>query len=114
MPGHDVIVVGASAGGVEALIALASSLHADLPAAIFLVLHIPAQSPSLLPDILNRAGPLHALHPVDGEAIHSPRQITTCWLKRELYVLCAARKKIVTGPPSIPYFVQQRALMVRA
>lgn len=70
MPGHDVIVVGASAGGVEALIALASSLHADLPAAIFLVLHIPAQSPSLLPDILNRAGPLHALHPVDGEAIH--------------------------------------------
>lgn len=70
MPGHDVIVVGASAGGVEALIALASSLPADLPTAIFLVLHIPAQSPSMLPDILNRAGPLRALHPADGEAIH--------------------------------------------
>lgn len=71
MPGHDVIVVGASAGGVEALITLTGSLPADLPAAIFLVLHIPAQSPSLLPDILNRACPLHALHPADGEAFHN-------------------------------------------
>ncbi len=69
MPRHDVIVIGASAGGVEALIKLVGSLPAGLPAAVFLVLHIPAQSPSLLPDILNRAGPLHALHPVDGQAI---------------------------------------------
>ena len=69
MPRHDVIVIGASAGGVEALITLVGSLPADLPAAIFLVLHIPAQSPSLLPDILNRVGPLHALHPVDGQTI---------------------------------------------
>jgi two-component system chemotaxis response regulator CheB len=69
MPKHDMIVIGASAGGVEALIKLVGSLPADLPAAIFLVLHIPAQSPSLLPDILNRAGPLHAVHPVDGQAI---------------------------------------------
>jgi two-component system, chemotaxis family, protein-glutamate methylesterase/glutaminase len=69
MPKHDMIVIGASAGGVEALIKLIGSLPADLPAAIFLVLHIPAQSPSLLPDILNRVGPLHALHPVDGHTI---------------------------------------------
>ena len=54
MPRHDVIVIGASAGGVEALITLVGSLPARLPAAIFLVLHIPAQSPSLLPDIVAR------------------------------------------------------------
>ncbi|HYA99807.1 MAG TPA: chemotaxis protein CheB [Ktedonobacteraceae bacterium] len=69
MPKHDMIVIGASAGGVEALITLIGSLPADLPAAIFLVLHIPAQSPSLLPDILNRAGRLHAVHPGDGQRI---------------------------------------------
>jgi two-component system, chemotaxis family, protein-glutamate methylesterase/glutaminase len=69
VPRHDMIVIGASAGGVEALITLIGSLPADLPAAIFLVMHIPAQSHSLLPDILNRAGWLHALHPVDGQMI---------------------------------------------
>ncbi len=69
MPGHDIIVVGASAGGVEALVALTRNLPRDLPAAVFVVLHIPAQSPSLLPEILQHAGPLKASHPQDGEEI---------------------------------------------
>ena len=69
MPGHDIIVIGASAGGVEALVKLAGQLPADLPASIFIVLHIPAQSPSLLPDILSRSGRLEAVHPQNGESI---------------------------------------------
>src|SRR5438046_2090733 len=49
MPGHDIIVVGASAGGVEALSKLAETLPADLPAVILVTLHIPAHSASFMP-----------------------------------------------------------------
>jgi two-component system chemotaxis response regulator CheB len=71
--GRDIIVIGASAGGVEALSQLAACLPADLPAAIFVVLHVPAHSPSLLPTILNRTGPLPASHASDNEAIRKGR-----------------------------------------
>lgn len=69
MPGHDIIVIGASAGGVEALRTLVGTLPAGLPAAIFVVVHIPPQGPSLLPGILARAGALPAVHPADGDPI---------------------------------------------
>lgn len=74
IPGRDIIVIGASAGGVEALSLLVEQLPADLPASIFVVLHLPAHSPSLLPQILSRRGPLPAGHPADGESIR-PGQI---------------------------------------
>ncbi|GGK19581.1 chemotaxis protein CheB [Deinococcus malanensis] len=66
---HRLIVVGASAGGTQPLIDLATHLPADFPAAICIVTHIPAYTPSHLPEILNRAGPLPATHAQDGEPI---------------------------------------------
>ncbi len=66
---HDIIVIGGSAGGVEAFMQLCAGLPVDLPAAVFIVQHISPTSKSVLPDLLARAGPLPARHPLDGEAI---------------------------------------------
>ncbi len=70
-PGHNIITMGASAGGVEALADLVSRLPADLPAAIFIVLHLPAYGTSVLPAILSRRGALPARHPTDGEPVRN-------------------------------------------
>jgi two-component system, chemotaxis family, protein-glutamate methylesterase/glutaminase len=70
---RDVVVVGASAGGVEALSEVVKRLPADLEAAVFVVLHIAATGTSLLPEILTRRGELPALHAVDGEPIEHGR-----------------------------------------
>lgn len=69
MPGHDIIVIGASAGGIEALIQLIAPLPENLPAALFVVVHLSARSTSILPDIFNRKGKIRAAHARDGEAI---------------------------------------------
>src|SRR5512145_2382737 len=69
MPAHDIIVIGASAGGVSALMKLVGALPPSLPAAIFIVLHISRQEPSALPEILARSGPLPVSHAIDGTPI---------------------------------------------
>lgn len=58
-------VAGASAGGVEALRGLAAALPAEFPAAILVVLHLAPSGTSVLPQILQRAGPLDARQAVD-------------------------------------------------
>jgi two-component system chemotaxis response regulator CheB len=54
--------VGASAGGVEALVQLVRTLPKDFPAPICIVLHIPPDAPSLLASILSRDSALPAVH----------------------------------------------------
>jgi two-component system chemotaxis response regulator CheB len=67
------MVIGTSSGGVEALRRLAGDLPPDLPAALFVVMHVPEWAPSGLPGILSRAGPLKAVHPEDGDRIEKGR-----------------------------------------
>jgi two-component system, chemotaxis family, protein-glutamate methylesterase/glutaminase len=69
MVSHDVFVIGASAGGVEALSLLVRTVPENFPGAIFIVLHVPSQGTSVLPNILTRAGKLPALHPKHGQPI---------------------------------------------
>jgi len=70
---RDIVVIGASAGGVEAVGTLVSRLPPDLPATLFVVLHIPASGTSALPAILTRRGELPAAHAVDEEPIRTGR-----------------------------------------
>ena len=69
MATRDIIVIGASSGGVEALQDFAGSLPVDLPAALFVVLHLPTHFPSHLASILSRSGPLPATDAVDRQEI---------------------------------------------
>src|SRR6266850_2354285 len=73
MASHDIIVVGASAGGVEALRDLVRGLPSDLPAAVLVVLHVSPDHKSILPRILTGAGPLPAEHAEDGEPLEPGR-----------------------------------------
>lgn len=70
---QDIIVIGASAGGVEALQGLVSTLPQDLPAAVFVIMHLSPRSRSCLPDVLSASGPLKAQSAEDGGRIEHGR-----------------------------------------
>lgn len=74
MPQRDIIVIGASAGGFEAIKMLVAGLPADLPASIFIVWHMsPEIRESILPQVLQNAGNLRASQAVDREPIEPGR-----------------------------------------
>ena len=73
MSTKDIVVIGASAGGVEALQRLCASLPADFPASLFVTQHLSPSAKSVLPLLLDRAGPLPACSPRDGDRIERGR-----------------------------------------
>lgn len=73
MATKDIVVIGASAGGMAALEKLVAGLPADLPAALFVVWHLSPGVRSVLPTVLTKAGPLPAVHPQDGDPVRPGR-----------------------------------------
>lgn len=67
------VVVGASAGGVEALTRLLSGLPADLPAAVAVVLHTSPDAPGHLANVLGRACALPVAFAARDEALEAGR-----------------------------------------
>ena len=70
---RDIVVVGASAGGVAALKSLVRGLPKDFPGAILIVLHIPPWAPSQLAMILSQSGPLPAVQAVPDQPLEPGR-----------------------------------------
>jgi two-component system, chemotaxis family, protein-glutamate methylesterase/glutaminase len=68
---RDIVVIGASAGGVEAITALIKDLPSDIPASLFVVSHVLPESSNHLVDALNTIGPLPAKSAEDGEDIRN-------------------------------------------
>jgi two-component system, chemotaxis family, protein-glutamate methylesterase/glutaminase len=65
----NIIVIGASAGGVEPLRQVVRALPPDLQAAIFIVMHVSPLNPSMLPSILRTPKGLKVSAAVDGASI---------------------------------------------
>jgi two-component system, chemotaxis family, protein-glutamate methylesterase/glutaminase len=93
---RDIIVIGGSAGSIEAASAIVRELPDSLKAAVFIVVHVPSGSVSALPRILDRAGRLRAQHAVDGDPI-VPGRVYVAPPDYHL-VLDAAGMRLTTGP----------------
>ncbi|MBD2054490.1 chemotaxis protein CheB [Oculatella sp. FACHB-28] len=73
MSKHSIVVVGTSAGGMEALKQLVAHLPSNLPTAIFIVWHVAPESTNILPQILERVSPLPVAQAINNETIQPGR-----------------------------------------
>jgi len=66
---RDIIVIGGSAGSFDSIKTIVGVLPSDFPASIFMVVHMSADFPSMLPKLLSQSGPLPVTSPADQERI---------------------------------------------
>jgi len=70
---RNIVVIGASAGGVQTLKSLVRGLPASFPGTVLVVLHVPSHTPSQLQEVLSRVSSLPATAAVDGERVKQGR-----------------------------------------
>lgn len=97
MDNAGIVVIGASAGGVQALQTLVSGLPADFAGAVLITLHVSPSSPRLLPEILRGAGPLPVRYAADGDAIE-PGHIYVAPPDRHMLIEATGRLMLSRGP----------------
>jgi two-component system chemotaxis response regulator CheB len=73
MANRDVLAIGTSAGGVQALIFLAKNFPRQFPAALLVTIHLPSRAHSTLDEILSWAGPLPAQFAREGDVLTKGR-----------------------------------------
>ena len=92
----DVVVIGCSAGGVTALQSLLARVPAGFEAPVFVVMHIPAHTPSRLAPILQSHCALPVKQAIDGETI-VPGMVYVTTADRHLMVE-AQNVRVTRGP----------------
>ncbi|HUR87674.1 MAG TPA: chemotaxis protein CheB [Ramlibacter sp.] len=102
------IAIGASTGGVEALLKIAESLPAKFPAIVLVTQHI-GNYASLLPELMRASGPNHAMHPDDGDrplpgTIYVAPPDCHLMLERDCLRLFRGPKENYTRPAIDPMF----------
>jgi two-component system chemotaxis response regulator CheB len=93
---RDVVVIGASAGGVAAVSRLLSDLPGSFPGAVFVVVHIPSDLPSNLPEVLRSRTALEVVRPRDRAPIR-PGRVYVATADRHLLIEDSA-VRVVKGP----------------
>src|SRR5262245_8559673 len=100
MPGHDIIVIGASAGGVPALRVVLGGVPANLPAAVFVALHGRPERAAQMARLICGMGPLRALPARDGSEV-APGRVYVSRSDSRL-ILEVGRMRLVRAPRDAP------------
>ena len=70
MPARDIIAIGGSAGSLEALKEIVRKLPADLPAAVFVVIHLSPRSRNYVVEILQKSTAMAVVQASEGASVH--------------------------------------------
>src|SRR4051794_13115633 len=97
MPANrDIIVIGASSGGLEALYGLVTALPEQMDAAIFIVMHLPARPPSVLPELLQRRTGWPVFPAVDGATLR--HGVITVAVNDRHLLFAGGKLRLTRGP----------------